>query len=390
MKIGTRSIHSAHKTAWPEAALCAHDGALGSSSEQPHSGPYIIAEIGVNHDGSAARARQLTELALDAGADAVKFQFFKAEMLMSRDAQLASYQSASGEQCPLAMLRRLELSLADMQPCIELAHRRGKHAIVTIFSLPLVSSALQLPFDALKTASPDIVHRPLLERLARSGLPMIVSTGAAHKSEVARALSWLDFAAPGIRARLALLQCVSTYPCPLHLASIAAMDDLATLHPLIGYSDHTASITTGQLAASAGACILEKHFTDDCARPGPDHSASLSPAALADYIRAARKPLAHYPEAEACLGPPTKLVLDVEQDVRRVSRQSIVIVRDLPAGHIITPADITFKRPGTGLAPHRQSVVLGRTLMQGIAADCVLTEAHIGPLHASTIAAQIA
>lgn len=347
------------------------------------AGPYIIAEIGVNHDGLATRAAELTELALDAGADAVKFQLFRADLLMSHNAELAEYQRSAGETDPAEMLRRLELPLEAMGRCIERIHGRGKHAIVTVFSLPLVARAQELPWDAYKTASPDIIHKPLLDALVRTGKPMIVSTGAAERDEVVRALGWLQ----GASERLALLQCVSSYPCDLGDANIGAMADLAIAiaqqhqhnQPVVGYSDHTAAVDTGALAVRCGASILEKHFTDDRSRPGPDHSASLDLAGFSEYVKLARaawadaqagtgKPFAAM-AGDPRIGAPNKRILDCERDVRRVSRQSVVYRRDLPAGHIVAPQDICYKRPGTGLAPHEAELIIGQVLSQAVRAD---------------------
>ena len=168
--------------------------------------PYIIAELGVNHDGSVDRALALTEAAAAAGADAIKLQFFRTDLLMSRAAKLAAYQHSAGETDPVAMLRRLELSLDDMARVIDRAHRFNIHAIVTVFSVDLVSEAESLPFDAYKTASPDLIHKPLLGALAATGKPLIVSTGASTLDEITRARDWLAPAAE----RLACLQCVSS------------------------------------------------------------------------------------------------------------------------------------------------------------------------------------
>lgn len=331
----------------------------------PGAGAYIIAEIGVNHDGDAERALRLVDVAADAGADAVKLQYFRAELLMSRAARLAGYQQAAGETDAFAMLRRLELDSSAMEGVIERAHRRGLHAIVTVFSLDLVEGARRLAWDAFKTASPDIVHRPLLEALAADGRPMIVSTGASTMDEVLRACEWLR----GARGRLALLQCVSSYPAPHDalegVGALAAATDLPT-----GYSDHTDRVETGARAVEAGACLLERHITDDRRRAGPDHAASLDGTQFAEYVRRARA--AHRPNRPPDQPARGKCVLDCERDVRLVSRQSIVTRRALPAGQTITREDLTFKRPGSGLEPLRLGEVVGRRLLRAVEADVPL------------------
>lgn len=332
--------------------------------------PYIIAEIGVNHDGDPARAVALTRLAASAGADAIKLQLFEASRLMSGASRLAVYQAAAGEHDPLAMLRRLELSIDDMRPCVDTAHALGMHAIVSVFSVELVDVAERLPWDAYKTASPDVIHRPLLETLARTGKPLIVSTGAATIDEIRRAADWLK---PWLSG-LALLQCVSSYPTPLEHAELGGILALQrAFAPLpIGYSDHTPDTATGAAAAALGAVILEKHFTDNRNAKGPDHAASLDPAGFAEYCRLARAAAAQPPAVEA-----VKRVLEIEGDVRSVSRQSIVPRRPLGRGTLLAREDLTFKRPGTGLPPFELDRVLGRRILRDVAADVPLVKEDV-------------
>ncbi|MCC6676024.1 MAG: N-acetylneuraminate synthase family protein [Phycisphaerales bacterium] len=348
---------------------------IGARQIGPESPPYLIAEIGVNHDGSVERALELTRAAKDAGADAVKFQLFRADLLMSRAAKLAAYQKAAGESDPVEMLRRLELSIEQMEPVVHLAHEIGIHAIVTCFSVELVDEAERLPWDAYKTASPDIIHRPLLERLMATGRPLIVSTGASTLDEVKRAAEWLGPA----RERLAVLQCVSSYPTPKdreELGGISALRE--ALAPLpIGYSDHTAGTITGANAVACGALVLEKHFTYDTEAAGPDHAASLDSRSFARYRSAVTMRWELARAGERTVDPPRhgwaapfeKRVLDIEQDVRRVSRQSIVARGALPAGHGIRREDLTFKRPGTGIEPFRVDEIVGRRLARAVEGD---------------------
>lgn len=332
-------------------------------SRQIGEKPYVIAEIGVNHDGSVERALELTRAAADAGADAVKFQLFRADLLMCRASTLAAYQSTAGESDPFAMLRRLELTIDQLAPIVERAHALNIHAIVTVFSLELVSEAERLAWDAYKTASPDIIHRPLLDRLAATGKPLILSTGASTMDEVHRAIVWLRSA----QDRLAVLQCVSSYPTPLAQAELGGIRQFKrSLAIPVGYSDHTPDEQTGALAVALGASILEKHFTFDVSARGPDHAASLSPAALRRYIQAARSP-GPAPEVEAM-----KRVLEIEKDVRTVSRQSIVATRPLAVGHLIGRGDLTFKRPGTGIPPYEIERVLSHRVVRAVERDMPL------------------
>lgn len=357
---------------------------IGSRQVGAGAPVYIIAELGVNHDGSLSRALDMTDAAAESGADAVKLQLFRADLLMSRASRLASYQSEAGESDPHAMLRRLELSIGDMGRIVDRAHENGIHAIVTPFSVELVDAAQRLGFDAYKTASPDIIHKPLLDRLGATGKPFIVSTGASSIDEVQRAVQWLSPA----DGRVALLQCVSSYPTPPADANIRAMTALSRIfRGPIGYSDHTAAVDTGALAAAHGATILEKHFTHSKAAQGPDHAASLEPAEFRAYVSLARDESAMREwigagppgrlSSDPRLGPEEKRVLPCEEDVRRLSRQSIVPTRELPAGHILSAADLTIKRPGTGIEPWRLTELIGRRLRRTAEADTPLTPQEV-------------
>jgi N,N'-diacetyllegionaminate synthase len=375
--------------------------------------PYIIAEIGVNHDGDVERALELTDAAADANADAIKLQFFETDRLMSKAAKLAAYQKNAGETDPIEMLRRLELNIDEMARVVERAHSKNIHAIVTVFSTELVEIAETLPWDAYKTASPDIVNKPLLEALMQTGKPMIVSTGASTMEEVICAVDWLDSA----RDRLAVLQCVSSYPAPkLELGGIRAIAEKTRLPT--GYSDHTKSHRSGNSAVCAGACILEKHITDDRGRLGPDHNASLLTMQLNAYCEMSRSAVAGratfcklvdaitqsrsvdpdisllqsipkdlHNEAYPVVGAENlylagesdviKRVLDCEQDVRTVSRQSVVTTTDIPSGTTITRDMLTIKRPGTGILACNLESVIGCTTSQPIEADVPIQETDL-------------
>ncbi|MEC9372705.1 MAG: N-acetylneuraminate synthase family protein [Planctomycetota bacterium] len=328
------------------------------------SEPYIIAEIGVNHDGDIDTALALVDAAAEAGADAVKTQIFTADLLMSVEARLAAYQAAAGERDPIEMLRRLELPLDAMDRIIKRAHSRGMHAIATVFSVDLVDGAARQPWDAFKTASPDIIHQPLIDALLRTDRPLLLSTGAADAAEVERAASWCAGREVGF------FHCVSAYPTPDDDAALAGIRVVGSLVDApVGYSDHTTSLDTGALAVAAGACMLEKHLTLDRSLPGPDHAASLDPEGFAAYVQAARR-------AHRMAGPSHKRPSQVERDVRDASRQSIVARRDLPAGHVLKATDLAIKRPGRGIPPFRLNDLVGCTLRRSVAADHLLTEAH--------------
>ena len=349
-------------------------------------GVYVIAELGVNHDGSVERALELTRAAHAAGAHAIKLQYFETDRLMSKSAKLAAYQKAAGETDPIAMLRRVELTMGQMRPIVGLAHELHMHAIVTVFSTELVDQAERLAWDAYKTASPDLIHRPLVKRLIATGKPLIVSTGAANKGEVLKALEWLESA----RDRLALMHCVSCYPTRLVDASIAGMFALARLFDgPIGYSDHTPDDDTSWVAKAAGANLLEKHLTYDRNARGPDHAASLDPRGFARYVeyvidgnpsglpRPPRNlsdfvPIPSVLLSDPRVGEPVKRVLDCERDVRAISRQSVVARRDMRTGDVLSAADVTIKRPGTGIPPAELDLVPGKRVRRDIETDTVI------------------
>ncbi|MFM9958995.1 MAG: N-acetylneuraminate synthase family protein [Phycisphaerales bacterium] len=327
---------------------------------------YIIAEIGVNHDGDAARARELVDAAARAGADAVKFQFFRADLLMSASAKLAAYQKSAGETDALSMLRRLELGIDDLAAAGARAHELGLRAIVTVFSEPLVREAECFAWNAYKTASPDLVNTPLLAALRATNRPMIISTGAATMAEVRGTLAWLSVHGDG---QVALLQCVSSYPCPDEHAALSGIGALRAVHAgPVGYSDHTSSLDTGALAVAAGASILEKHLTWSNRATGPDHAASLEPLAFAEYVRAARR--AHTMLGSA--GPRGKQLLEVEHEVRRVSRQSLTTARALRRGEAFSPENLCCKRPGDGVPAAEMSRIVGRRAARDLDADTTL------------------
>jgi sialic acid synthase SpsE len=268
------------------------------------------------------------------------------------------------------MLRRLEMTLDQFAQIIDRAHKQGLHAIVTVFSLALVDQADQLPWDAYKTASPDIIHTPLIERLARTGRPLILSTGAATLEEVGQGLAAAEAAGAGDRT--ALLQCVSSYPTSRDNAELGGIGALADItHAPVGYSDHTPDIDTGAAAVELGAAILEKHLTYDRAARGPDHAASLESDGLRRYAAGA-KAARPTPWPESI--PRVKRVLSCENDVRRLSRQSLTTRAVLKAGHYLTPEDLTFKRPGTGLPPGRFDAMRGSQLRRDVEADMPLTQ----------------
>lgn len=324
----------------------------------------VIAELGVNHDGSEQCALDLVDAAGEAGADAVKVQWFVPDRLLSNQALLAAYQEAQADD-PRAMLEALMLPLASMRRVRERAASRGLKFIVTLFSPSDAEAVATMQPDAVKIASPDAVNPPVLEAARALGRPMVVSTGTCEMSELAGTARMLRGHRPGA----CLLQCVSSYPAPEAQAGLAGIEALAARFGLpVGYSDHTTDLLTGALAVAAGAVVVEKHLTHDKTASGPDHAASFEPTELAEYVR-------HVRQAARMRGPIGKHVQPVEADVAHVARQSVCATRSLPAGHLLCRDDLTVKRPGTGIPANRLDELVGRRLQRSVRANDLLVEA---------------
>ena len=327
---------------------------------------FFIAEAGVNHNGSLEMAQQLVDVAAGAGADAVKFQTFRAEKLATASAPKAVYQmrTVDSEETQFEMLRRLELS-PEMHRAI-MDHCREKD--ILFLSSPFDEESADLLDDlgvaAFKIPSGEITNLPLLSHVARKGKPMIVSTGMADLGEVAAAVRAIDKAG---NREVVLLQCVSNYPADPADANLRAMHTMSTAFYLpTGYSDHTDGIEVAIAAVAMGACVIEKHFTLDRSLPGPDHMASVEPDELAGLLRGIRM-------VEAAMGHGRKEPAPSEADTANVARKSLVAARDIPAGAILTGDLIAVKRPGTGLPPAMQPYLAGRSAKAPIPEGTLLT-----------------
>ena len=322
----------------------------------------VVAEIGVNHDGQVTRAVDLADAAADAGADAVKLQCFDPRHLLSNQAALADYQKQD-ESDVFEMLDRLKLGADDLLQVRAAAQRRGLRFIVTPFSLENVETLASLNVDAVKIASPDAVNLPLLRRVTTLNRPLIISTGTATLDELVPAARIIAAHPSGG----CFLQCVSSYPTPTADTALGGMVAIARNFDLpVGYSDHTNEPATGALAVAAGACVIEKHLTYDRTATGPDHAASFDAAQLAEYIRAIR-------QAAQMHGPADKLVGRTEVELRGLCRQSLCARRDLPAGRVLSEADLTVKRPGTGIPAAQFQHVVGRRLGRDVKGNDLLT-----------------
>jgi len=338
---------------------------------------YNIAEAGVNHNGRFDLALKLVDAAKRAGADAVKFQVFTAENLVISNAPTANYQKQQGHVDQRQMLRQLELTRQEFTDLFRYCHDVGIEFLATPFSINDLEFLLDLGVSAIKLASPDLVNFPLLERAIESQLPVIASSGACIIEEIDSAVDC--FANHGALSHLVLMHCISSYPTPLSEANLSVVSNLAQRYPVpIGFSDHTAEWITGALAVSAGATILEKHFTIDRSLPGPDQAFSLEEIQLGQYVAAAR-------EAQTAMGTPRRQLLDCEHEVRRVSRGSVVSALDIPAGTVITPAMLTVKRPGGGIEPARIRELVGTKAIDDIPADTRIEWTMLQPLAVETV-----
>lgn len=325
----------------------------------------VIAEAGVNHNGSVELAHLLIDAAADAGADAVKFQTFSSERLVSGDAATAQYQQATtGASSQRELIQALELPLDAWIRLASHARDRKLAFVSTAFDLESADLVCSLGVPLLKVPSGELTNLPFIRALARRGLPLLVSTGASDLEEVAQAVDATS-AAPFIL----LMHCVSAYPAPLASVNLRAMTTMARrFNTSVGWSDHTTDSISATLAVALGARAIEKHLTLDRTMAGPDHAASSDPEEFAAYIATIRS-------AEAALGDGVKRPADVELDVRKAARRSWHATRALASGTRIEPGDVIALRPGSGVSPANQ--VVGRTLCAPVDAGQPLQAEHL-------------
>jgi N,N'-diacetyllegionaminate synthase len=320
---------------------------------------FVIAEVGINHNGDVGLAQKMVQFAAKAGADAVKFQNYRTEDFISDKSLTHSYRSGDAEvvESQWDIFKRCELNPDSLKSLAEVCRKNGVAFISTPTGPDGVDALVRAGATAVKNGSDYLSNLPLIRHMAKSGLPTIISTGMATLAEIDEAAR--SFAEAG-GTELAVLHCVSNYPATaatLHLRKIKAMQ--RTLLRPIGFSDHTEGTTAAIAAVTLGACILEKHFTLDKGLPGPDHAMSADPSEFALYVRAARDTEAAL--AEAPVGPSL-----AEVNSRRDWRLSCVAARDLPKDHRMSESDIAFHRPGSGLRPADAQFLVGRNLAQPV------------------------
>lgn len=314
----------------------------------------IIAEAGVNHNGSLDRAYEMIDAAAAAGADYVKFQTFVAEQLISAIAPKAEYQkeTTGGGESQLDMCRKIALPLNDFKLLAERCRERGIGFVSTPFDFRSIDALIPLKMDFWKIPSGEITNLPYLRKIGKLGEQVILSTGMSTLPEVEAAVEILEQSGTP-RSHIILLHCTTQYPTLPVDVNLRAMDALASLGCKgVGYSDHTLGITIPIAAVARGARVIEKHFTLDRSLPGPDHRASLTPDELREMVIAIRI-------VEAALGSGEKVVAASEAGNIVVARKSIVAARDISAGEILTEENLAVKRPGGGISPMAWDSVVG-------------------------------
>lgn len=315
----------------------------------------IIAEAGVNHNGSLELAKHLIDKAVEAGVDVIKFQTFKSEKLVSKTARQAEYQQRNigkEDEGQLVMLKKLELSQADHEELISYCNERGIRFFSTAFDMDSIDYLHSLDMGIWKIPSGEITNYPYLRKIAQYKEPVILSTGMCELSDIEAAMNvLLDFGVQ--KEQITILHCNTEYPTPFADVNLKAMLEIGEKFGVqIGYSDHTKGIEVPIAAVALGAIVIEKHFTLDKNMEGPDHKASLEPDELKAMVSAIRN-------IEQALGSGHKTISESERKNIEIARKSIVAARPIEAGEMLTEENLTVKRPGNGISPMRWNEVVG-------------------------------
>lgn len=321
---------------------------------------YVIAEIGVNHNGDVALAKDLIDASAEAGADAVKFQTFFADELVTRSAAKAPYQkeNTGKDESQHKMLKALELSEAEFLDLNDHCKAKDIAFLSTPFSQGAADLLERVGVNAFKISSGDLTYLQMLDHIGRKGRPIILSSGMGTVSEIEDAVRTIELTG---NHQISILHCVSNYPASAEDCNLAAMDTIARAFGYaVGWSDHTTGGAITLAAVARGARIIEKHITLDCAMDGPDHAASMEPSDFNDLVRGIR-------DVERSIGNGRKGPTTAELDTAAVARRSLVAADDLPKGHFLVEEDIRILRPGTGLPPKQLPLLVGRTLAAPLA-----------------------
>jgi N,N'-diacetyllegionaminate synthase len=333
---------------------------------------WVVAEIGANHNGDMDLCRRIVDAAKETGADAVKFQSWSKDSLVSKAEYARNIRYAKLDPSALTLeeaVERYQFTPEQHREIDGYCQQRGITFFSSCFSVPEVELLEALSVPAYKVASMDINHLPLLDVVASTGKPVLLSTGMATLGEIETALTRLRRGGAG---PIALLHCVSLYPCPpseVNLRNIPMLERAFGVP--IGFSDHTVGVGVALAAAALGACIIEKHFTIDKALEGWDHAISADPTELAAIVREGRA-------VQEALGHSERVVGAAELEKRKVFRRRAVARRDLPKGSRVRGEDLEFKRPGTGIGPDQIDSVVGRTLLRDVGAEEELEWSDLG------------
>lgn len=325
---------------------------------------FIIAEAGVNHNGSLELAKKLVDVAVDAGADAVKFQTFKADQLVSKSAQKAEYQkqATAAEESQYEMIKKLELDENVHREIIGYCNEKKIMFLSTPFDHSSIELLNNFEMPIFKIPSGEITNLPYLQHIGRLGKEVMLSTGMADLGEIEDTLDVL--VQSGVpKEKITVLHATTEYPCPIDEVNLRAMQTIrAAFGVKVGYSDHTEGIEVPIAAVAMGACVIEKHFTLDRAMKGPDHKASLEPAELKAMVQAIRC-------VEQALGDGIKKPSKSEVKNISVARKSIVALRPIKKGEIFCEENLAIKRPGNGISPMRWNEVIGQAAQRDYQSD---------------------
>ncbi|MEK3854453.1 N-acetylneuraminate synthase [Cytobacillus sp. FSL H8-0458] len=324
---------------------------------------YIIAEIGVNHNGRMDLAFKSIDAAIESGADAVKFQFYKVENFVSKNAEQAKYQTENTGiyESQFEMLKRFELTSKDQEILINYCLHRNIDFLATPFDAETADYLYEMGVKAFKIGSGDLTNIPLIKKIDEKGLPIILSTGMANLGEIEEALDHIKY------SKAALLHCTSEYPAPyedVNLKAIVKMGEV--FNRTVGYSDHTIGCEASIGAVALGARMIEKHFTLDKNLAGPDHKASMDPKEFKQFVSFIRN-------IEKCMGDGIKKCMPSETYTKKAARKSLVIDKDMNNGETITMDNLSIKRPGDGIPPKYFDLLIGKTVKRDIKKDTILT-----------------
>lgn len=324
----------------------------------------VIAEAGVNHNGSLELAKSLIDAAAEAGADYVKFQTFKAKSLVTNSAPKAEYQvkNAGADESQFDMIRRLELSEQMHEELWDYCEKKNIGFLSTGFDTASVDYLRNLGIDLFKVPSGELTNLPFLRHIGALNRNVILSTGMACLGEIEQAIDAVEKAGTP-RMNITVLHCTTEYPTPMQDVNLRAMHNIgAALGVRVGYSDHTPGIEVPIAAVALGATVIEKHFTLDRTLPGPDHLASLEPDELNAMVAGIRN-------IEIALGDGIKRPSASELKNKPIARKSLVAAKNIEAGELFSPENLTAKRPGTGVSPMRWDEVVGRPAPRGFSED---------------------